>query len=76
MVGMVFVGDIEKAGIVFNLMKDRVNVGGFKEALVAPDFGLVSLPEEIWRPHLELSPLEMASLPAPLEPTEEMLVSE
>jgi NAD(P)H-nitrite reductase large subunit len=75
-VGMVFVGDIEKAGIVFNLMKDRVDVGGFKQSLVAPDFGLVSLPEEIWRPHLELSPLEMASLPAPVEPTEEMLVSE
>jgi len=75
-VGMVFVGDIEKAGIVFGLMKDRVNVAGFKQALVAQDFGLVSLPEEIWRPHLELSPLETASLSAPIEPAEEMLVSE
>jgi NAD(P)H-nitrite reductase large subunit len=75
-VGMVFVGDIEKAGIVFNLMKERVNVDGFKQSLVAPDFGLVSLPEEIWRPRLELSPLEIASLPAPVEPAEEMLVSE
>jgi NAD(P)H-nitrite reductase large subunit len=75
-VGLVFVGDIEKAGIVFNLMKDRVNVDGFKQSLVAPDFGLVSLPDEIWRPHLELSPSELASLPARPEPTEEILVSE
>jgi NAD(P)H-nitrite reductase large subunit len=75
-VGMVFAGDIEKAGIVFNLMKDRVNVEGFKQSLVAPDFGLVSLPEEIWRPQLELSPSELASLPARPEPTEEILVSE
>jgi NAD(P)H-nitrite reductase large subunit len=74
--GLVFVGDIEKAGIVFNLMKDRVNVDGFKQSLVAPDFGLVSLPEEVWRPHLELSPSELASLPAQPEPAEEILVSE
>jgi len=51
-VGMVFVGDIEKSGIVYNLMKDSVDVSGFKEALVADDFGLVSLPEEIWRSKL------------------------
>jgi NAD(P)H-nitrite reductase large subunit len=53
-VGMVFAGDIEKAGIVFGLMKDRVKVDDFKQALVAQDFGLVSLPEEIWRPRLEM----------------------
>jgi NAD(P)H-nitrite reductase large subunit len=53
-VGMVFASDIEKAGIVFGLMKDRVNVDDFKQALVAQDFGLVSLPEEIWRPRLEM----------------------
>jgi NAD(P)H-nitrite reductase large subunit len=53
-VGMVFAGDIEKAGIVFGLMKDKVKVDDFKQALVAQDFGLVSLPEEIWRPRLEM----------------------
>ena len=53
-VGMVFASDIEKAGIVFGLMKDRVNVDDFKQALVAQDFGLVSLPEEIWRPRVEM----------------------
>jgi NAD(P)H-nitrite reductase large subunit len=53
--GMIFVGDIEKSGIVYNLMKDGVDVSGFKEALVADDFGLVSLPEEIWRNKLAVT---------------------
>ena len=52
-VGMVFSGDIERSGIIYSLMKDRVDVDGFAEALVADDFGLVSLPEEIWRSRLE-----------------------
>jgi NAD(P)H-nitrite reductase large subunit len=51
-VGMVFVGDTEKSGVVFGLMRDRVNAAGFKEALVAPDFSLVSLPEELRRERL------------------------
>jgi NAD(P)H-nitrite reductase large subunit len=53
-VGMVFASDIEKSGIIFSLMKDRVNVDGFKQALITDDFSLVSLPEEIWRPRLEM----------------------
>jgi NAD(P)H-nitrite reductase large subunit len=52
-VGMVFCGDIEKSGIVFALMRDRIDVGGFSERLVADDFGLVCLPEERWRPLTE-----------------------
>jgi NAD(P)H-nitrite reductase large subunit len=52
-VGMVFCGDIEKSGIVFALMRDRVDVSGFSERLVADDFGLVCLPEERWRPLTE-----------------------
>jgi len=50
--GLVFAGDIEKSGIIYNLMKDRVKVDGFKQELVADDFGLASLPEEIWRARL------------------------
>ena len=53
-VGMVFSGDIEKSGIIYNLMKDRVNVDGFKKSLVSEEFGLVSLPEEMWRPKLSV----------------------
>jgi NAD(P)H-nitrite reductase large subunit len=53
-VGLVFSGDIEKAGIIYHLIKDRVRVDDFKQTLVAADFGLLSLPEERWRPKLEL----------------------
>jgi NAD(P)H-nitrite reductase large subunit len=60
-VGMVFAGDIEKSGIIYNLMKDRVDVGSFKEALVADDFGLASLPEKIWRDRLAIPPSEFTS---------------
>ncbi|MFC1963808.1 NAD(P)/FAD-dependent oxidoreductase [Chloroflexota bacterium] len=52
--GIVFVGDIEKSGIIYNLMKDRVNVADYKHALISGDFGLASLPEEFWRSHLEM----------------------
>jgi NAD(P)H-nitrite reductase large subunit len=74
-VGMVFIGNIEKSGIVFGLMKDKVNVDGFKQALVSSDLGLVSLPEEIWRPKLEVPPSELAA-PVPLEQPEEMVMGE
>ncbi len=72
-VGMVFAGDIEKSGIVFNLIKDRVNVDNFKQELVTDDFGLVSLPEEIWRPQLEMPPSWSV---IPVEEAEEMVVGE
>jgi hypothetical protein len=41
-------------------MKDRVKVDGFKDELVADDFGLASLPEEIWRARLAI-PQEVGS---------------
>jgi NAD(P)H-nitrite reductase large subunit len=50
--GLVFAGDIEKSGIIYNLMKEGIDVSGFKEELVEPDFGLASVPEEAWRPRL------------------------
>jgi NAD(P)H-nitrite reductase large subunit len=75
-VGMVFTGDIEKSGIIFALMKDGVNIDGFKQALVAEDFGLASLPEEIWRPQLEMPPSMLASLAVSVEQPEEMVMGE
>lgn len=74
-VGMVFVGDIEKSGIVFSLIRDRVKVDGFKQALVAADFGLASLPREIGRARLELPPSASVS-PVPEEEPEEILLGE
>jgi len=46
-VGMIFVNKIERAGIIFHLMRNRVNVESFKQKLVSEDFGLVSLPEDL-----------------------------
>lgn len=59
--GMVFAGDIEKSGIVFSLMRDRINVENFKSALVAADFGLASLPRERWGLDMEVPAAEPAS---------------
>jgi len=54
-VGMVFVGDIERSGVVFGLMKDGVNVRRFREALLSPDFGLGALPDDLRRKRLPLA---------------------
>ncbi len=75
-VGLVFAGDIEKSGIAFGLMKDRVNVEAFKQALVADDFGLISLPEEIWRPRLEVPPSLSDSSATPAAQPEEIVIGE
>ena len=55
--GMVFVGDIEKSGILFSLMKDRVSVANFKQALLADDFGLAYLHREVWQERLGNAPV-------------------
>jgi NAD(P)H-nitrite reductase large subunit len=52
-VGMVCVGSIEKAGILFSLMRDKVKVSSFKKMLLSDNFGLVSLPKELWQKRLE-----------------------
>jgi len=62
--GMVFVGDIEKSGIVFGLLRDQVEVSRFKRSLLAEDFGLVSLPKGLWRQRLEKpSAVHLAAVP-------------
>ncbi len=48
-VGMIFVGEIERTGIIFYLMKNRVNVERFKQNLLSEDFGLASLPDPLRR---------------------------
>jgi hypothetical protein len=47
------VGAIEKAGILFSLMRDKVEVGSFKKMLLNDNFGLVSLPKELWQRRLK-----------------------
>jgi NAD(P)H-nitrite reductase large subunit len=46
-VGMTFLGDIDRAGILFYLMKNKVNVQKFKAQLLADDFGLAALPVDL-----------------------------
>jgi len=46
-VGMTFVGEIKKSGIVYGLMRDRIDVKSFKRALLSEDFGFISFPEEL-----------------------------
>jgi NAD(P)H-nitrite reductase large subunit len=54
--GLIFVGNIEKSGIIFGLMRDRVNVTSFKHSLLADVFGLAFLPRALWQARLEIPP--------------------
>ena len=63
-VGMICIGDIEKSGILFSLMRDRVNVSNFKQALLSDDFGLASLPLKLWQERLGTPPGQV-SQPSP-----------
>ncbi len=51
LVGALFVGDIDRAGIVTGLIRERVTVAGCRDLLVSDEFGLISLPES-YRKHL------------------------
>jgi len=46
-VGMTFVNDIERAGIIFHLMKNCVDVKKFKQELISENFGLATLPSRL-----------------------------
>ncbi|MCX7681383.1 MAG: FAD-dependent oxidoreductase [Anaerolineae bacterium] len=51
LVGMICVGNVDRAGIYTGLIRARVNVAPFKDYLLAGHFGLISLPRE-YRKHL------------------------
>ncbi len=46
-VGFIFLGDIEKAGIVFRLLKNHINVSEIKDRILSEDFGIITLPEQL-----------------------------
>jgi len=50
--GIVFVNDIEKSGMIFGLMRDKIDVSEFKQQLLSDDFGLAYMPQELWRERL------------------------
>jgi len=68
--GMIFVRNIEKSGIIFGLMRDRVNVESFKQSLLADDFGLAFFPRALWQERLAPS-LDIILQPAPYIEAEE-----
>jgi NAD(P)H-nitrite reductase large subunit len=59
--GMVFIGDIEKSGMIFGLMRGMVKVDGFKHELLADDFGLAYFPAELRRERLGVVPSKAAT---------------
>ena len=63
--GMISVGNIEKSGIIFGLMRDKINVESFKQSLLADNFGLAFFPQALWRERLEAPPgLLLPSVPS------------
>ncbi|MEJ2271245.1 MAG: FAD-dependent oxidoreductase, partial [Candidatus Bathyarchaeota archaeon] len=46
-VGFIFLGEIEKAGILFRLLKNHVDVAEIKDNLLSEDFGIVTLPQNV-----------------------------
>ncbi|MFC2045354.1 hypothetical protein ACFLUH_01580 [Chloroflexota bacterium] len=74
--GLIFVSDIEKSGIIYNLMKDRVNVESFKQVLVADDFGFICLPEKIRRSRLAIPDSLPITSAVSVAQSEEALIGE
>jgi len=50
-VGIIMVGNIERAGIYAGLIKDKIDIGNIKEYIIREDFGLIQLPAE-YKKHL------------------------
>lgn len=74
--GMIFVRNIEKSGIIFGLMRDRVNVENFKQSLLADDFGLAFFPRALWQERLALSPDIILQPTPPIETDEQTFAGE
>ncbi|MCW4016573.1 MAG: FAD-dependent oxidoreductase [Candidatus Bathyarchaeota archaeon] len=46
-VGFIFLGAIENAGIFFRLLKNHVDVSEIKDRLLSEDFGIITMPEQL-----------------------------
>jgi len=75
-VGMIFVANIEKSGIIFGLMRDRLNVESFKQSLLADHFGLASFPRQMWQERLEAPPGLLFRAAPSIQTEEKTFVSE
>ena len=45
--GMISIGKVDGSGIIFDLLKNKVDVGEFKQKVVSDDFGLIHLSEPV-----------------------------
>jgi NAD(P)H-nitrite reductase large subunit len=54
-IGAIFVGQIERSGIITGLIQQKIDVSHFKDSLLTDDFGVISLPAE-YRKHLVSGP--------------------
>ncbi len=50
-IGAIFIGQIERAGIFTGLIRSKLDVSGFKDLLLSDEFGLLSLPSD-YRAHM------------------------
>lgn len=75
-VGMIFVENIEKSGVIFGLMRDKVNVESFKQSLLADDFGLAFLPRALWQERLEAPPGLILQSALSIQTEEETFIGE
>ncbi|HID43750.1 MAG TPA: NAD(P)/FAD-dependent oxidoreductase [Archaeoglobaceae archaeon] len=49
-VGMILVGEVERAGVILNLMRREVDVTSFKDKLLNGNFGYADIPDDLrWR---------------------------
>lgn len=48
-VGAIFIGKVDRAGIITGLAKQRLDVSEFKDLLLSEEFGLISLPADYRR---------------------------
>jgi len=51
-VGAIFIGCIDRAGILSGLIRDEVDVSTFKEELIGDNFGYISFPKELRKERL------------------------
>lgn len=66
--GFIFAGEVDRAGIVYHLLKNRVRVQGFADKLVAADLGLLSLPPALRAELLGTQAFTVAQIPAGVTP--------
>ena len=50
-IGVILVGNIERAGIYCGLIRNKINISNVKDNILMEDFGIIQLPEE-YRKHL------------------------